>query len=160
MRALALSILLPLLACGRTEPAASQAAASQAAASDPAAAPAPAPAPVTPPSYPSAGPAWAKVPLAEGAIGAAVASSDVPPTFRNGAGKVACPVMGMAIDAPEDAVSYADHEGVRYFFCCDSCEKLFLESPGTYANGKYLADHDLDPTAAPAACGDEAKIEG
>jgi YHS domain-containing protein len=108
----------------------------------------------TRPAWPSAGPAWAAVPLAEGAVSTARAATEVPPTFRNGAGKVACPVMGMAIARPEDAVSYADHDGVRYFFCCDSCEKLFLGAPSTYADGAYLAAHDLDPTAA-AACAEE-----
>jgi YHS domain-containing protein len=106
-----------------------------------------------------AGEAWAKVPLADGAISAANAASEVPAAFRNGAGEVACPVMGMAIKSGEDAVSYADHEGTRYYFCCDSCEKLFLDDPKAYANGAYLKSHDLDPTA-PAACEDAEKIEG
>lgn len=157
MRTSILVALLALTACGRSEPA-------PAAANEAPSTPAPAPAPAAEapaPSYPSAGPAWAKVPLANGAV--ALASADVPATFRNGAGAVACPVMGMAIAAPEDAVSYADHEGVRYFFCCDSCEKLFLDNPTAYANGAYLAKHGLDPTA-PAACGDAegepAALEG
>ncbi len=92
---------------------------------------------------------WASVQVAEGAAHDAVA----PPPFRNAAGQIACPVMGLAIASAADAVSYADHEGVRYYFCCDSCEKLFLEEPATYANGKYLAEHALDPTAAPS-CSD------
>jgi YHS domain-containing protein len=75
------------------------------------------------------------------------------PAFRNGAGAIACPVMGQVIATAADAVSYADHEGTRYYFCCDSCEKLFLEEPETYADGKYLAEHALDPTAAPS-CSD------
>lgn len=93
--------------------------------------------------------AWAAVKAAEGAATDAVA----PPAFRNAAGQIACPVMGLAIAAAADAVSFADHDGVRYYFCCDSCEKLFLDAPGTYANGKYLAEHALDPTAAPS-CSD------
>lgn len=101
----------------------------------------------------AAGPEWAKVPLAEGAIASAQAATEVPPAFRNAAGQIACPVMGMAIDKPDDAVSYVDHAGVRYFMCCDSCEKLFIEDPETYADGRYLKDHDLDPTA-PKTCGD------
>ncbi|MES2641136.1 MAG: YHS domain-containing protein [Myxococcota bacterium] len=121
---------------------------------------APAPTAAAAPAAPLAalGEAWSRVPLAEGAIASAHAAGDVPAAFRNGAGQVACPVMGMAIKAPEDAVSYIDHAGTRYFFCCDSCEKLFLTDPATYADGAYLKSHDLDPTA-PAAC-DEAKIEG
>ncbi|MSP57010.1 MAG: YHS domain-containing protein, partial [Myxococcales bacterium] len=98
-----------------------------------------------------AGPAdpWARVPLADGAT---AASTRTPPAaFRNAAGEVACPVMGMAMAGPDAATSYADHAGIRYFFCCDSCEKLFLEAPETYANGAYLDAHALDPTA-PANC--------
>jgi len=94
---------------------------------------------------------WAAVHVAEGAAQDAVA----PPAFRNAAGEIACPVMGLAIAAAADAVSFADHDGVRYYFCCDSCQKLFLDAPGTYANGAYLAEHALDPTAAPS-CSDAA----
>ncbi|MFN7144966.1 MAG: YHS domain-containing protein [Myxococcota bacterium] len=152
MRAILVSVVLAALAgCGSPSPEAAKPAA-----------PAPATAPADPhaghahadvSTYVAAGPEWLKVPLAEGAVAPAAASTEVPPTFRNGAGKVACPVMGMAIDAPDKAVSYADHDGVRYFFCCDSCEKLFLDDPVAYANGRYLAEHALDPTA-PASCAD------
>jgi YHS domain-containing protein len=90
---------------------------------------------------------WEDVSPADGAL---VSTGAVLP-FTNAAGAIACPVMGMAIATPADAVSFADHEGVRHYFCCDSCEKLFLEDPAAYAHGKYLRDHDLDPTA-PAAC--------
>ncbi|MDP2311331.1 MAG: YHS domain-containing protein [Pseudomonadota bacterium] len=137
-----------LVGCGASEPTAAA----------PSAPVAPTPALTPPAGEPALGEAWAKVPLADGAIASANAASEVPAAFRNGAGAVACPVMGMAIDKAEDAVSYADHEHVRYYFCCDSCEKLFLDNPGTYANGAYLKSHDLDPTA-PAAC-EDAKIEG
>lgn len=106
-------------------------------------------APTTPATPTTPADPWAAVRVAEGATQDAVA----PPAFRNAAGEIACPVMGLAIASAEDAVSYADHAGVRYYFCCDSCEKLFLEEPSTYANGKYLAEHALDPTAAPS-CSD------
>ena len=87
---------------------------------------------------------WARVPVAEGSTPATPA----PPMFRNAGGEVACPVMGIAMAGPEAATSYIDHAGTRYVFCCDSCEKLFLETPETYANGKYLEAHGLDPSAA------------
>ena len=96
---------------------------------------------------------WEDVPAAEGAL---VSTSPVQP-FTNAAGAIACPVMGMAIATPADAVSFADHGGVRHYFCCDSCEKLFLEDPEAYAQGKYLREHNLDPSA-PAAC--DEKREG
>jgi YHS domain-containing protein len=67
--------------------------------------------------------------------------------------------MGMDIATPADAVSFADHAGVRYFFCCDSCEKLFLDNPEEYANGKYMNEHALD-RSAPAACEEEAGKAG
>lgn len=158
MRA-AFLVLLALAACDRAPEAAKPAGEPPKAAEAAKAAPAA-------PSYPPADAAWKVVPLAEGAT--PTATAEMPPTFRNAAGAIACPVMGMAIAKPEDAVSYVDHAGVRYFFCCDSCEKLFADEPAKYANGKYLADHRLDPTAAPscgdksgdATCGDEDPVEG
>jgi YHS domain-containing protein len=92
---------------------------------------------------------WAEVRLADGGH-----REGDPAPWRNEGGAIACPVMGTAIDTPADAVSYTDHGGVRYFFCCDSCEKLFLEDPDAYANGAYVKAHALDPTA-PAACEEE-----
>ncbi|MDP2306708.1 MAG: YHS domain-containing protein [Pseudomonadota bacterium] len=145
MRSLSCGLLLAVLTgCGGAPPEAPTAAAAPAA---------PAVAAATP-----AGEAWSRVPLADGAIATANAAAVVPAAFRNGAGDVACPVMGMAIPNPEEAVSYADHAGVRYYFCCDSCEKLFLADPLAYADGKYLKSHNLDPSA-PAAC-EDAAIEG
>ena len=150
-----LPVLFALAACGSAPDAAKLAAAPPHAA---------VPAPAAP-AYPPADAAWQVVRPAEGTT----ATAEMPPTFRNAAGAIACPVMGMAIARPEDAVSYTDHAGVRYFFCCDSCEKLFVDEPAKYANGKYLADHRLDPTAAPACgetsggdatCGAEDPIEG
>lgn len=97
------------------------------------------------PDYPPADAAWAAVKVAEAGRSE---GAGMPPTFRNAGGEIACPVMGMAIKTPADAVSFTDYAGVRYYFCCDSCEKLFLDDPDAYANGKYLKDHDLDPSAA------------
>ena len=144
MRSAVLFSLLTLLACDRAP-----VVASPEGSSPPAASAEPSPAPV----WPSAGPAWASINPAAGANTEAPAGT-VPGTFRNAEGVVACPVMGMAINKPEDAVSYADFEGVRYFFCCDSCEKLFLDNPAEYANGKYMNEHSLD-RSAPAACEEE-----
>jgi YHS domain-containing protein len=130
------------LACGSPEPAATPAAPPVAAA--PAAAPAPSPGVPIPAAF-------GLVPAAEGATSASPAP---PVAFANAAGQVACPVMGMAMTGKDDVVSYADHGGKRYFFCCDSCEKLFLADPETYADGRYLEAHGLDPSA-PAACEEE-----
>jgi YHS domain-containing protein len=116
----------------------------------PPAPPAQAAAPSAPP--PAAGVAWDKVAPAEGAEVATTSAAQIP-AWRNAAGAVACPVMGMGIASPDDAVSFADHDGVRYYFCCDSCEKLFLDNPTAYANGKYVREHSLDPTA-PKSCDD------
>ncbi|MFZ5481705.1 MAG: hypothetical protein ACOZNI_33385 [Myxococcota bacterium] len=130
-----MSWLLSILACGDAPSAP--------------AAPAPTPAPAEAkarPSWPPAPAEWAKIPLAEGAIASAQAATEVPPAFRNHAGDIACPVMGMAMKSPDDVVSFADHAGVRYFFCCDACEKMFVGDPEAYADGKYLAAHALDPT--------------
>lgn len=90
---------------------------------------------------------WSVVPVAQGAT----SSTPAPAPFRNAIGEIACPVMGVGITTPADAVSYADHQGVRYFMCCDSCEKLFLADPDAYANGRYIEAHDLDPHA-PKTC--------
>jgi YHS domain-containing protein len=149
--------LLAIAACERPASTGAPSAAAAPAVAAPSAAPAAAPA-AAPPVWPAAGPEWATVALAEGAAREAPEGS-VPGTFRNAAGAVACPVMGMDIATPADAVSFADHAGVRYFFCCDSCEKLFLDNPEEYANGKYMNEHALD-RSAPAACEEEAGKAG
>jgi len=39
-----------------------------------------------------------------------------------------CPVMGGAINKE----LYADHEGLRVFFCCAGCQEPFLKEPAKY----------------------------
>ena len=69
----------------------------------------------------------------------AQAEATVPPAFRNAAGELACPVMGDVIATPADAVSHLDHDGLRYYFCCESCEVAFRDDPEKYARGAFLA---------------------
>ncbi len=71
---------------------------------------------------------------------AAVADANVPPAFRNDEGKLACPVMGDTIDAPEASAGHTDHNGVRYYFCCNSCEVMFADDPEKYVDGRYLRE--------------------
>lgn len=59
----------------------------------------------------------------------------------------------MAMAKPEDATSFADHAGTRYFRCCDSRAKHVLTDPEAHADSRYLNEHGLDPTA-PATCGE------
>ncbi|MEN9785357.1 MAG: hypothetical protein RLZZ299_621 [Pseudomonadota bacterium] len=58
--------------------------------------------------------------------------------FVNDDGKLACPVMGDVVDGPDKAAGHTDHQGKRYYFCCDSCAQLFEEQPERYADGRYL----------------------
>jgi YHS domain-containing protein len=107
------------------------------------------PAPVAPAGVVTARPMGADLAYLEGVALAEVGAKEAGSVkvFRNAAGQPACPVMGNAIVKADEAISFTDHQGTRYFFCCDSCEKRFLEDPAAYADGKYLADHGLDPTA-------------
>jgi len=42
------------------------------------------------------------------------------------------PVCGLAV-LPEDAASWVEYKGTRYFFCCPECRRVFEESPEEYA---------------------------
>lgn len=44
--------------------------------------------------------------------------------FRNKDGEIVCPKMGATISDPSKAVGHVDHEGVRYYICCDGCKEL------------------------------------
>jgi YHS domain-containing protein len=44
-----------------------------------------------------------------------------------------CSVMDHAIDGVGAAGSYADFEGVRYYFCCMDCNAAFKKEPTKYA---------------------------
>src|ERR1700720_1831925 len=51
------------------------------------------------------------------------------------------PVCGMTIEE-EESVGTVDHDGVRYYFCAQSCLERFERSPSEF----------LNPRAAPAPC--------
>jgi YHS domain-containing protein len=70
----------------------------------------------------------------------AAADADVPPAFRNDQGKLACPVMGDVVESPEKSAGHLDHAGVRYYFCCNSCQVMFEDDPEKYVDGRYLKE--------------------
>lgn len=45
-----------------------------------------------------------------------------------------CSVMGHDIDGVGAAGSYADYEGVRYYFCCMDCRGAFVKDPTKYTD--------------------------
>jgi hypothetical protein len=51
-------------------------------------------------------------------------STSEPVAFKNKDGKLVCPMMGVEMKDESEAVGYVDHEGTRYFMCCDSCLKM------------------------------------
>lgn len=42
------------------------------------------------------------------------------------------PVCGMQVDTSKSDVVSAEHEGSRYYFCCDLCRTRFRKSPAAY----------------------------
>ncbi|HVL39405.1 MAG TPA: YHS domain-containing protein [Fimbriimonadaceae bacterium] len=53
-----------------------------------------------------------------------------------------CPVMGSTVASYAVAPAYADHEGVRYYLCCDGCIAPFEKDPAQFAknaSGKATA---------------------
>jgi len=54
-------------------------------------------------------------------------------------GKLTCPVMGASIESKEKAVGYQDHEGTRYYFCCDMCPDAFKKEPDKYVKKEGVA---------------------
>lgn len=60
-------------------------------------------------------------------------STAEPVAFTNDKGQIICPVMGSVIESKDKAVSYQDHEGMRYYFCCDGCPDQFKNDPEKYA---------------------------
>jgi YHS domain-containing protein len=53
--------------------------------------------------------------------------------YKNAEGKLACPVMDVAIESEDAAFSHIDHEGKRYFFCCNGCPEVFKKDPKKFA---------------------------
>lgn len=53
-----------------------------------------------------------------------------------------CPVMaGNKVDIQKATTSglYADHEGNRYFFCCEGCPEQFKADPAKFAGADHIA---------------------
>ncbi|MDI9639360.1 YHS domain-containing protein [Kamptonema cortianum] len=53
-----------------------------------------------------------------------------------------CPIMGTVMESHSLAVGYADHKGVRYYFCCDGCDEKFLADPDKAAASVVSAVKD------------------
>ena len=58
------------------------------------------------------------------------------------------PVCGMTVD-PATALS-AEHDGTRYYFCCEACRTKFITDPEKYLNAKPFV---LPPRKTAAAQG-------
>lgn len=56
--------------------------------------------------------------------------------YRNAKGDLVCPVMGTVIGSEDKATGYQDYKGVRYYFCCDDCPKLFKKDPEPWTKEK------------------------
>ena len=74
-----------------------------------------------------------------------IVAATVLPEFKDSNGRLACPVMGDVVESPAEATSYADYEGVRYYFCCSSCADQFAQNPAAFADGKYLRQEGIWP---------------
>jgi YHS domain-containing protein len=74
-----------------------------------------------------------------------IVAASVLPEFKDQNGRLACPVMGDIVDSPAEATSHADYQGVRYYFCCDSCEKRFAADPEAFADGRFLRQEGIWP---------------
>ncbi|MGA7875484.1 MAG: YHS domain-containing protein [Desulfoferrobacter sp.] len=55
-----------------------------------------------------------------------------------------CPVMGGKIDKNV----YADYQGKRVYFCCESCKQEFEKNPDKYL--KKLEEEGVTPEKTPA----------
>jgi YHS domain-containing protein len=75
-----------------------------------------------------------------------IVAASVLPEFKDSNGKLACPVMGDVIESPGEATSYADYDGVRYYFCCSKCAEKFAENPEAFADGKFLRQEGIWPS--------------
>ncbi len=48
-------------------------------------------------------------------------------------GKPTCVVMAGVSMSSVEGKKFQDHEGVRYYFCCDGCPEKFAADPAKYA---------------------------
>ncbi|MBS1723443.1 MAG: YHS domain-containing protein [Armatimonadetes bacterium] len=66
-----------------------------------------------------------------------------------------CPVSKEVVSTYSKASDYADHDGVRFYFCCPGCMEPFLKDPE-----KYLAGPGKDPHAIKGKFGNpDAKLK-
>ncbi len=63
------------------------------------------------------------------------------------------PVCGMTVD-PAKAAAAIEHEGTRYFFCCQGCATRFRADPA-----KYLHPQPLTPRPSPALTAQQLQAE-
>lgn len=59
-----------------------------------------------------------------------------------------CPVMKKAVAGYDKASGYADHDGVRYYFCCAGCDVKFKANPASFAGN---AARNVKPAALGAS---------
>jgi YHS domain-containing protein len=69
-----------------------------------------------------------------------------------------CPVLKNKIASYAEAAGYADHSGVRYYFCCPGCDVTFAATPDVYAASVKKSVRDVHPTASDKAASKEARI--
>jgi uncharacterized protein len=58
------------------------------------------------------------------------------------------PVCGMQVDTGKRDVISTEHEGTRYFFCCDACRTKYRKSPSQYAAACITGSCSLKPGAS------------
>ena len=62
------------------------------------------------------------------------------------------PVCGMTVD-PASAAHFFDHEGTRYYFCCNGCRAKFQADPEKYLAKRAAATHMAAATMTDPVCG-------
>ncbi len=67
---------------------------------------------------------------------APVATIGADKVVRNAEGKAYCVVMNTPVALAEADAPKAEHEGVTYYFCCESCPGMFKKDPAKYAVAK------------------------
>lgn len=56
-----------------------------------------------------------------------------PTAFKNASGQLVCPMMNVVIKSEADAAGYVDHDGTRYYLCCDACVSKGKANPASVA---------------------------
>lgn len=52
-----------------------------------------------------------------------------------------CPVSKEKVESYSKASDYADHDGIRFYFCCPGCSSKFLKDPEKYLAGENKQPH-------------------